>query len=497
MAQKFHNTLSDRLEVFEPAEPGKVRIYVCGPTVYDYAHLGHIRAYVVYDVMVRHLRQSGLLVQYVRNITDIDDKIIKRASELGESPLALAARFTAAFQEDLQRVLCVAPDLEPKVTEHLPEIIALIERLCAKGAAYAADGDVYFDVQAFPDYGKLSHRKVADLEFGASGRLGDGEDQKKRHPADFALWKASKPGEPSWQSPWGPGRPGWHIECSAMCMRHLGESFDLHGGGLDLVFPHHENEIAQSEAATGKPLARLWVHNGFIEVNKEKMSKSLGNFFTARECFRRVEPEAVRYFVLTTHYRAPLSLDWTVGEKGEVTGFPQIEECERRLDYLYSTKQRIASIAPGRIDPSAPVEPELRELPARLSAALDDDLNMPVALAVTADLLKRANDLADLASRKQGKVSQGALTAVRAAFTALGTELGLGLDDPQAFLARVRSRRALALGLSEAEIEALIVERFEARKNRSFARADEIRAQLLRTGVELMDGAEGTTWRLL
>ncbi|HEX2675872.1 MAG TPA: cysteine--tRNA ligase, partial [Polyangiales bacterium] len=325
MTLRLHNTLSGQVEVFEPREPGKAGVYVCGPTVYDYAHIGHMRVNVVYDVLVRHLRASGLAVKYVRNVTDIDDKIIKRAAELGEEPGALARRFTDAYAEDTAKLFCALPDVEPKVTEHLDEIRTLVTRLIEKRSAYVVEGDVYFDVQSFPGYGKLSHRKIDDLELGASGRVGD-EEKRKKHPADFALWKSAKPGEPSWPSPWGPGRPGWHIECSAMCTKHLGESFDLHGGGLDLVFPHHENEIAQSEAASGQPLSRMWVHNGFIEVNKEKMSKSLGNFFTARECFRVVEPEALRYFMLTTHYRAPLSLDWTLDDKGQVTGFPQIEE---------------------------------------------------------------------------------------------------------------------------------------------------------------------------
>lgn len=496
MGQTFHDTLSDRLQPFEPAVPGKARIYVCGPTVYDFAHLGHIRCYVVFDVLVRHLRASGLEVLYVRNVTDVDDKIIKRSAELGQEPLALAARFTESYREDLQRVFCLAPDVEPKVSEHIDDIVALIERLIARGSAYASEGDVYFKVETFPEYGKLSHRKVADMEFGASGRVGDGEDKKKQHPADFALWKAAKAGEPSWPSPWGPGRPGWHIECSAMCMRHLGDSFDIHGGGLDLVFPHHENEIAQSEAATGKQLSKLWVHNGFIEVNKEKMSKSLGNFFTARECFKLVEPEALRYFVLTTHYRAPLALDWSVGPAGEVSGFPQIEECERRVEYLYTTRQRIAAIAESTLAPDGAVEPELRDAAAKLARALDDDLNMPAALAVAAELLRRSNDFADLAARKPAKLNLPTLRAIRAGLAALSTQLGLGLDDGAAFLRRVRTRRANARGMNEADVEAKIAARIAARKNREFARADELRAELTALGVELMDSPDATTWRL-
>ncbi len=499
MALRLHNTLTDRVEPFTPSEPGHAGVYVCGPTVYDYAHIGHMRVNVVYDVLVRHLRESGLSVKYVRNVTDIDDKIIKRAAEVGEDPAALARRFTDAYTEDTAKLFCVPPDVEPKVTEHLDEIRALVTRLIEKKAAYAVDGDVYFDVQAFAGYGKLSHRKLDDLEAGASGRVGE-EEKKKRHPADFALWKGvkadAKAGEPSWPSPWGAGRPGWHIECSAMCMRHLGESFDIHGGGLDLVFPHHENEIAQSEAASGKQLARMWVHNGFIEVNKEKMSKSLGNFFTARECFRCVEPEALRYFMFTTHYRAPLSLDWTLDDKGAVTGFPQIEDGERRLEYLYSTLLRIAQIPAERIDPQGPVDKDLAGFSDVLARSLDDDLNMPAALAVVAELLKRVNDACDVAARKNGRITRATLDVSKHAFSMIGRRLGIGLDDARAFLRRVRSRRAAARGLAESDVEARLVARIEARKSRDFARADAIRNELVARGVELMDSPEGTDWRL-
>jgi cysteinyl-tRNA synthetase len=472
-------------------------MYVCGPTVYDDPHLGHMRVYVVYDVLVRHLRDQGLRVTYVRNITDIDDKILRRAAELKEDPAALTQRFTRAYQEASQRLFCLTPTVEPRVTEHLPEVNALIERLIAGGSAYASGGDVYFSVESFPDYGKLSHRKLADLELGASGRVNEDEAARKRHPADFALWKGAKPDEPSWPSPWGPGRPGWHIECSAMCMKHLGDSIDLHGGGLDLVFPHHENEIAQSEAVTGQPLSKLWVHNGFIEVNKEKMSKSLGNFFSVAECFRVVEPEALRYFVLTTHYRAPLNLDWVENATGQVTSFPQIEECERRVEYLYSTKLRLAAFPESRIDPqNERVEPELRTFTERLRESLDDDLNMPIALSVVADFLKRVNDAVDVALRKQNRLGRIAREVMQKDFALLGRVLGLGLDDGATFLARVRARRVQTLGLHEADIEAKIAERIGARKTRDFARADAVRDELLALGIELMDGDHGTSWRV-
>jgi cysteinyl-tRNA synthetase len=497
MPPRLHDTLSDRVIPLEPREPGHVRMYVCGPTVYDHPHLGHMRMYVVFDVLVRHLRAQGLRVTYVRNITDIDDKILRRAAELSEEPSAIAERFTLAYAEAARRLFCLQPDLEPRVTEHVPEIIALIERLVIQRAAYAADGDVYYDVQSFPEYGKLSHRKLADMESGASGRVQDEEARRKRHPADFALWKGAKPNEPAWPSPWGPGRPGWHIECSAMCMRHLGDACDVHGGGLDLVFPHHENEIAQSEQVTGRPLARLWMHNGFLEVNKQKMSKSLGNFFSTVECFRVVEPEALRYFFLTTHYRAPLGLDWNEDGSGKVTGFPQIEECERRVEYLYTTRLRLLGLEEQRIDAKETrVEPELLGLAARLRDALDDDLNLPLSLAAVAEFAKRVNDAVDVASRKSGRLGKAARDHMLRGFDSIGLLLGLCLDDGPAFLGRVRARRLERLELRESDVEAKIQARIAARNNREFARADALRDELLALGIELMDGPGGTTWRV-
>ena len=479
-----------------PIEPGHVRLYVCGPTVYDYAHVGHMRSALTYDVLVRHLREHGQRVTFVRNITDIDDKILKRSAERGESPAELAQRYEQAYHEDTRRLGLLAPDREPRVSDHLDEIRALIARLIERGAAYESDGDVYFSIESFPAYGKLSHRKQRDLEYGASGRVDDDEQRRKKHPADFALWKRGKPGEQAWPSPWGDGRPGWHIECSAMSMRHLGETFDLHGGGLDLVFPHHENEIAQSEAATGKPFSRMWVHHGFIEVNKEKMSKSLGNFMTARDCFRLAEPEALRYLVYTVHYRAPLAVDWSVDAQGQVDGCAQLEEAERRVEYVYRTRARLAAIPAARIGDSAVVDRALTECGARLAAALDDDLNTPVALAVMAEFLKQVNELAESAKTKKGAVGRAALDAADRGFETLARVLGLGGDDATALLARIRARRAARMGLREHDVEQKIAERMQARRDRDFARADAIRDEIAARGIELMDGADGTTWRI-
>jgi len=495
MSLRLHDTLSDQKLPFETAEPGHARIYVCGPTVYDYAHLGHVRCYVVYDVLVRHLRATGTRVTYVRNITDIDDKILARAKERGESPTELASRFAEAFHQDLARVGNLPPDIEPKVSEHLDEIRALVTRLIEGGHAYAVGGDVYFDVHSFKDYGKLSHRNLADLEAGASGRTESDDTGKKRHPADFALWKGASEGEVSWASPWGPGRPGWHIECSAMSMAHLGESFDLHGGGLDLVFPHHENEIAQSEAATGRCFATTWMHNGFVEVDKTKMSKSLGNFFTARDVYARVEPEAIRYFTMTVHYRAPLGLDWTLDDAGNVTGFPQFEEAERRVEYLYQTRQRLDQLPEDRITEDG-TAPESLKLKAGLARTLDDDLNMPQALAQVAEFLKAVNELCDLASRKKGKAPLASVTLARAGFAALEAELGLGMEEPRAILERIRDRRAATRGIEPGDIEERIEERRRARTDKDFARADQVRAELDALGVELHDSPDGTRWSM-
>ncbi|MCA9531958.1 MAG: cysteine--tRNA ligase [Myxococcales bacterium] len=501
MALRLHNTLSGKKEPFTPREPEHARIYVCGPTVYDYAHLGHARSNIVYDVLVRHLRASGMRVTFVRNVTDVDDKILKRAAERGEPPSALAARFTDAYQEDMRRLCNLDPDVEPKVSEHFDTIVDLIARLVDGGHAYAADGDVYFSVESFPEYGKLSHRNLDQLEAGASGRLDAGQTARKRHPADFALWKGAADDEPGWPSPWGRGRPGWHIECSAMSMAHLGETLDLHGGGLDLVFPHHENEIAQSEAATGVPFATCWMHNGFVEVDKEKMSKSLGNFFTARDLFDRFEPEAIRYFMLTVHYRAPLNLDWTLDDAGHVTGFPQFDEAERRVEYLYGTMRRLESIPPERVvdDPAraTAAQPELAAASDRLRAALDDDLNMPVALARVGEVLRAVNELCDGAARKKGKIARADRDAARAAFTAIGAHLGLGLDRPDEVLRRIRDRRALARGVDPQEVEERILERKRARAARDFAAADAVRDALAARGVELHDSPAGTTWSML
>lgn len=496
MALTLYNTLTSKKEVFTPQDPSNARIYVCGPTVYDHAHLGHARCYVVYDVLVRHLRASGQKLTYARNITDIDDKILARSKETGETPDALTKRITQSFHDDMAALGCLPPNIEPRVSEHLAEIVSLIERLIADGAAYAKDGDVYFRVRAFPEYGKLSHRTLASLVEGASGRLDDTEQRKKEDPADFALWKGSSETEWGWESPWGHGRPGWHIECSAMSMKHLGETLDLHGGGLDLVFPHHENEIAQSEAATHQTYARHWMHNGFVEVDKTKMSKSLGNFFTAREVFTRYEPEAIRFAMLTVHYRGPLNLDWTLDDAGRVSGFPIFEEAEKRIEYVYMTRERLLSIDPSRVSAEGEVPAPIAQFPAALKAALDDDLNTAAAIAESSEMLKQINELVEATKRKKGMAPRPAIDAAKHALDALTLELGIGGQEPSALLLRIRDRRATARGIRSEDVEQKIRERRQARDAKNFERADALRDELHELGIELMDGPTGTTWRI-
>jgi cysteinyl-tRNA synthetase len=456
----IHNSLTRQKEPFTPIEPGKVRMYVCGMTVYDYCHLGHARVLVVFDVVYRYLKRAGYAVTYVRNITDIDDKILARAAQNGELFGELTERFITAMHEDAAALGVLPPDAEPRATGHIAEILAMIERLIAKGHAYVADnGDVYYAVASFTGYGKLSGKDPQDLRAGARVEVGEA----KRDPLDFALWKAAKAGEPAWESPWGPGRPGWHIECSAMSTGCLGNHFDIHGGGADLQFPHHENEIAQSEGATGEPFVNVWMHNGFVRVNEEKMSKSLGNFFTVREILARYQPEEVRYFILTSHYRSPLNYD-----------DEHLANARAALTRLYTSLRGL------------PKAPSLggKVYRERFDAAMDDDFNTPEALAVLFDLAREINRVRD--------DDPPAAAALGAELRALGAALGLLQQDPEAYL---KGGAAAGEGLSDDAIEALIDRRTAARKDRDFAEADRIRDQLQDAGIILEDGPGGTSWR--
>jgi cysteinyl-tRNA synthetase len=459
---QIYNTLTRRKDPFQPIEPGRVRMYVCGMTVYDLCHLGHARVLVVFDVVYRYLKHAGFEVTYVRNITDIDDKILARAAERGEPFTALTERFIGAMHEDAAALGILPPDEEPRATAHMDEILAMIRQLVAKGHAYAADnGDVYYAVAGFAGYGRLSGKDPKDLRAGARVEV----DEAKRDPLDFALWKAAKPDEPAWESPWGPGRPGWHIECSAMSTCCLGNHFDIHGGGADLTFPHHENEIAQSEAATGEPFVNVWMHNGFVRINDEKMSKSLGNFFTVREVLTRYQPEEVRYFILTSHYRSPLNYD-----------NEHLDNARAALTRLYTALRGL----PAAADAPA-VTGDFR---ARFTAAMDDDFNTPEALAVLFDLAREIN--------RVRSVDAPAAAAKAAELRALAAVLGLLGQDPEVYL---RGGTGTDGGLDDAAVEALIARRAAARKARDFAEADRLRDQLQAAGIVLEDGPAGTRWR--
>ena len=441
-------------------EAARVRMYVCGMTVYDYCHLGHARVLVVFDVVYRYLQAQGYEVSYVRNITDIDDKIINRANENGEDFQDLTARFIQAMHEDSEALDVLPPTEEPRATAHIDEILAMIQTLIERGYAYALDnGDVYYSVSQFEGYGKLSGKDPEDLRAGARVEI----DEAKRDPLDFALWKSAKPEEPAWDSPWGWGRPGWHIECSAMSTCCLGNHFDIHGGGADLQFPHHENEIAQSEGATGEQFVNYWMHNGFVRINEEKMSKSLGNFFTVREILERYRPEEVRYFILTSQYRSPLNYD------------------DEHLDNARAALTRFYTALRGLPKAEASGGESFRQ---RFHESMDDDFNTPEALAVLFDLTREIN-------RVRGEDAQCA-EGLAAELRHLGSMLGILQDDPELYL---RGDAGKVGGLGDEVIEGLIQQRLDAKNQKNWAEADRIRDELQAAGVILEDGAGGTTWR--
>ncbi len=455
---QIHNSLTGKKQTLTPLEPGKLRLYVCGVTAYDYCHLGHARFMVVFDMLCRYLRSSGLDVHYARNITDIDDKIIKRAAETGSTPKEIVDTYAHAMHQDAAALGLIPPDDEPRATEHIEQILAMIQRLIDTGAAYAADnGYVYYDVSTFENYGRLSGKRTEDLRAGARVAV----DEAKTDPLDFVLWKAAKPGEPTWESPWGPGRPGWHIECSAMSTQCLGDTFDIHGGGLDLIFPHHENEIAQSEAATGKPFVNLWMHNGFVTVDDEKMAKSLGNFLTIRDVLADFRAEEIRYFILGTHYRSPLAYSRE-----------QMDAARASLARLYQALRGL------------PVVENLAEgdYASRYYAAMADDLNTPEAVAVLFEMAREINRLRDNDIE--------AAAALGTSMRRLGLCIGLLQQDPEAFFTAGGGS-----GLGAEEIEQLIAARKAARDARDFARADHIRDDLLAQGIQLEDSPQGTIWR--
>src|SRR5579859_1191839 len=460
---KIHNSLTGEKEEFKPLFPNEVRMYVCGMTNYDYIHVGHARMLVAFDLVQRYLRSLGYKVTYVRNVTDIDDKIIERAAANGENWADLAQRFTVAMHEDCKTLGLQEPDLEPRATQYIGPIIDMIQTLIDKGYAYAAaSGDVMYSVRKFADYGRLSGKKIDDLRAGSRIRI----DEAKLDPLDFVLWKHAKPGEPSWASPWGAGRPGWHIECSAMSTSLLGGYFDLHGGGEDLKFPHHENEIAQSCAACGTPFVRVWMHNGFVRINDEKMSKSLGNFFTVREVLKTLrDPEVLRFFLLSSHYRGPINYSAA-----------QLAQADETLAGLYRALKGTQAAALPALD-GAPMR-EFR-------AAMDDDFNTPDAMAVMQGAARELNSAKAAADSERAAAAAGALLA-------MGKILGLLQQEPDAYLKRGHA----AAGLSDKEIEALLAARREARAQKNFRESDRIRAELAAAGIVLEDKPGGITeWR--
>ncbi|WP_462383245.1 cysteine--tRNA ligase [Pseudomonas sp. Marseille-QA0892] len=460
MGLALYNTLTKRKEPFAPLEGNHVRMYVCGMTVYDFCHIGHARVMVAFDVVARWLRSSGYTLTYVRNITDVDDKIIRRARDNGESFEALVDRMIAAMHEDEARLNVLRPDEEPRATGHIAGMHTMIQTLIDKGFAYApGNGDVYYRVGKFAGYGKLSRKKIEDLRIGARIEV----DESKEDPLDFVLWKGAKPGEPSWASPWGDGRPGWHIECSVMSTCCLGDTFDIHGGGPDLVFPHHENEIAQSEAATGKPYANAWMHAGAVRVDGEKMSKSLGNFFTIRDVLEKYHPEVVRYLLVSSHYRSPINYSEE-----------SLKEAKGALERFYNALKGL---------PEVPAAAGGDAFADRFALAMNDDFNTPEACAVLFEMAREVNRL------RESDATAAAGLAAR--LRALASVLGVLQLTPEAFL------QAGAEGRVDAEkVEALIAARLQARSEKNWAESDRLRDELTAMGVVLEDGKGGTTWRL-
>ena len=486
--QRIYDTRQRAKVELQLREPGKVGIYACGVTVYDLCHVGHARTLVAFDVIARHLRQGGLQVRLVRNITDVDDKIIRRGHAEGKTAAEVARFYADAMTADMAALGVALPDAEPRATEHIQDMIDVIRRLEERGLAYAAEGDVYYSVAGFPRYGALSGQSPDALQSGARIEIGE----HKRSPLDFTLWKGAKPGEPAWESPWGPGRPGWHIECSAMAHRYLGDSFDIHGGGSDLIFPHHENEIAQSEGAFGS-FARHWMHSGMVNFGGEKMSKSLGNVVTIRKVAETHDLEALRLLLISVHYRSPVNFTIARDAAGAAV-YPDLDEAEARLDYFYRTLERLdAFLAPlGNITDKLPPS----ELATSVGAAMDDDFNTAAAIGHLYEAFVRANKLLDDAKAMPKPQRQQTLAAIARDARTIGETLGIMRRPPSEFLLARRGRLCVRRGIDPAAVEAKIAERTAARTAKDFKRADEIRAELKMTGVELMDGPTGTAWRV-
>jgi cysteinyl-tRNA synthetase len=476
MKIRIFNTLTKKKEIFEPVEPQKVRMYVCGPTVYDSSHIGHARSVVVFDVIVRYLRKQGYDVTYVRNFTDIDDKIIKRANELGIDSKELAEKYITEFYEDMDALNVQRATLEPRATEHISDIIQVVQKLIQKKTAYPLDGDVYFSIESFKEYGKLSGRKLEDMEAGARVAV----DERKHNPFDFALWKSAKPGEPSWESPWGKGRPGWHIECTAMSSSLLGETIDIHGGGKDLVFPHHENEIAQSEAAFGKNFVRYWIHNGFVNINQEKMSKSLGNFLLIKDIIKMYHPESVRLFLLSNHYRSPIDFN----EKA-------MEEASGALEKIYTFLER----AGDQLGISAKVDNTAGQLWQEFCDAMNDDFNTAQGLGTLFSAVRNLNRILDESGERLSDKDAEQIKSGYSDVLEVGNILGILQCPPKTYFEQKRLKGIKEESIDPQLIEKMVHERTEARKSKDWAKADKIRAELLEMKIVLEDRADGTVWK--
>ncbi len=481
---KIYNTLTGRKETFVPLAAGSVNMYVCGVTVYDVCHIGHARSAVVFDAIRRYFHYRGYNIRFAKNFTDIDDKIINKAAHDGIPWDQVAEKYINKYYEDMHRLGVQDADLEPRATGHIREIIDIVKGLVEKGHAYVIEGDVYFSVPSFPGYGKLSGRRLEEMLAGARVEV----DERKKNPMDFALWKSSKEGEPAWESPWGPGRPGWHIECSAMVLKHLGETIDIHAGGADLIFPHHENEIAQSEAYTGKPFVRYWMHNGFITVNREKMSKSLGNFFTVEEILQRFDPESVRLFLLQTHYRSPIEFSNEPLEEAEHTLERFYQSLERLEDFLILPAGKLESVPPGFEDE----EGILVSFKKRFMQAMDDDFNTALAIGHIFELIKEINRFLD--AKPSGARAGEMMSRAKQELAEAANVLNVFNRTPaqwQRALLQIKK-----IELDETSIERLIEERRQARAQKDWKRADEIRAELDAKGITLEDKTGSTAWRV-
>ncbi len=477
MALRIFNTLNSKKELFEPLEAGKVRMYVCGPTVYDACHIGHARSVVVFDVIARYLKAKGYDVTYVRNFTDVDDKIIQKANQLGVDSKAVAERFIEEFYQDMDALNVQRATIEPKATDHIAQIVEFIKKLILKGFAYPINGDVYYSVEKFKRYGKLSGRKLEDMEAGARIDI----DERKQNPFDFVLWKSAKPGEPAWDSPWGHGRPGWHIECSAMSSEYLGETFDIHGGGKDLCFPHHENEIAQSESLSGKPFVRYWVHNGFVNINQEKMSKSLGNFLMIKDVLKSYHPEAVRLFLLSNHYRSPI--DFT--DKA-------MDESSKGLDKIYALLERVEK----KLGPIPVQDFEPGICWKHFCDAMDDDFNSALGIGIIFDTVRSFNRLLDQHENSLSSEVTQTLQSGLADIRRTGDMLGMFLENPTRYFNK-KQTRVLEQKSIDLDVVAEMVEKREvARKVKNWEMADQIRKELLDMGIILEDRADGPVWKI-